>query len=215
PLEPVPTSETVPDLTPPSAAHPETGPSSTPGSIRSCPHPDPSATLPARLKTHKLTPSVRILHNQKPVDLPAQRQIRPIIADQINSVRRPVIPHHILCAPQPVPQHLEKSPFQSRCRSLHVFRKRLHRLLVRLEEQSVLALEVLEHRPLGNAQLRRNIFHPRRAIPALGKMPYRRLHNPRPLRFRARTRLPVPPHLHRLRQTARNSFHGRTPLKLF
>src|SRR6266853_5061423 len=51
PPEPVPTSGTAPDPIPLSVAHPETDPWSTPGSIRSCPHPDPAVTLPALLQS--------------------------------------------------------------------------------------------------------------------------------------------------------------------
>src|ERR1700686_3944403 len=50
-LEPGPTSGRVPDPIPRLAAHPENDPSSTPGSIRSCPRPDPAVTLPAVLRS--------------------------------------------------------------------------------------------------------------------------------------------------------------------
>ena len=156
-------------------------------------------------------PSIRIVRHQKAVDLPPQSQIRPIIPDQINSVGRPVIAHHILRAPQPVPEQLKKSPLLRRCRSLHIFWKRLHRLFVRLEEQSILALEVLEDRPFGDTELRGNIFHPRRVVAALRKMPDRYLHDPCSFRFRSRARLRVPPQLRWFRQTTCNSFHARIP----
>src|SRR5258708_13532151 len=59
PPVPVPTSETVPDPTPPSATRPGSGPWSTRELIRSCPHRVTTVTLPACLHTPQCYP---ILH---------------------------------------------------------------------------------------------------------------------------------------------------------
>ncbi len=52
---------------------------------------------------------------------------------------------------------------------------------------------MLKHGSLGDSKLRGNVFDASRTVPAIGKMPNGDLNNARPLRFRSRTWLYVPP----------------------
>src|ERR1035438_2601596 len=73
---------------------------------------------------------------------------------------------------------------------------------------------MLEHRSLGDSELRRNILHARGTVSALGKMPDRYLDNLCALGFRSWSRLGIPPQLCWFCKTTGNSLQNRPPFEL-
>src|ERR1700719_3724076 len=68
------------------------------------------AQIPAlNAKAHKWNPSVRILGDEKSIDLALQRQIGAIVTEQINAIGNPVFAQHMFRANQPVIQDFKKS----------------------------------------------------------------------------------------------------------
>ena len=161
----------------------------------------------AQTVAHKLVPSVGIFRHQEAVNLATQRQVGPVVADQINAVRRPVVADHPFAAPEPVAQHGEKTLLHGLFGRFHVLWKRVDRTLVGFEKQPVFALEMLKYRPFGDAEVGGNIFHPRRTVAVLGKMPDGRVHDAGPFGLRTGTRLGIAPELRRFGQAAGNSVH--------
>src|SRR5258708_23128758 len=114
----------------------------------------------------------------------------------------------MFCPAQPIAQHFEEPLSLYFWWRFHILRKGPHSLLVGFEKQSVLALEMLEDRTLGDAQFRGNILDARRAVPMLGEVTNGHLHDPGPLGLPSRTRFPVRPQLRGLGQTAGHSIHA-------
>ena len=73
---------------------------------------------------------------------------------------------------------------------------------------------MLKYRSFGDAKLGRNVFHARRVIPPIGKMPDGYLDDPCPLRFRTRTRFCIPSQLCWFCQTANDSLQNGPPSNL-
>src|ERR1700722_8168022 len=93
-----------------------------------------------------------------------------------------------LGARQPVPQYFEESAIADLSRRIQIARKRPRGPLVNLQEQSVLAAEMLENGSLGNIQCRGQVTDARRVIAVFGEMAHGGVHNLVSLAFRTWTR---------------------------
>jgi hypothetical protein len=77
----------------------------------------------------------------------------------------------VLRADEPIAQDFEKSCFAHFQRNVQILRKRAHCPFVHLEEQCVLAAEVLENRALSDSEGEGDIGDPRIFIAMLSEMP--------------------------------------------
>ena len=162
-------------------------------------------------EVHKLAPAIRVLGDHKPIDLLAQRQVRAVIAHQINLIGGEIVVNHVLGAGQPVAQNFKKTALPQFGRHVQILWKRQHRLFVCLKKQAVFTFEMLKDGALCDAELRRNVLDASGAVAAIRKMTNRHFHNARPFGLRARTRLRVTPQLYRFRQPTCNSLQNFPP----
>jgi hypothetical protein len=84
----------------------------------------------------------------------------------------------VLGPSQPIPQDCEEALVADLCGDVQVGRKSSNGLLVDLEEQAVLAAEVLKHRSLGDTQLSSNVTYAGGMIALLGEVPHRGIDDP-------------------------------------
>ena len=87
-------------------------------------------------------------------------------------------------------QHREKATGSNLWGRIQIFRKRAHGALVDLEEQTILAAEMLEDRTLRDAKTRSDITHSSRVITVLGEMQHSSFDNAAAFGVGARTRRP-------------------------
>ena len=136
---------------------------------------------------HEVERAVGVLAHEEPVDLALELEVCAVVADQHDPVRHPVLLDQVLGALQPVVEGVEEASLDDLLRRVQPRRKREDRLLVRLEEQPGLAAEVLEHRALRDAELRRHVLDSGPLIAVFGEVAHRRLDDRLALRLRPRT----------------------------
>src|SRR5579863_374417 len=95
----------------------------------------------------------------------------------------------MFCARQPITENFEKTVVPDFGGRVQIFRKRAHRALVHLKEQTVLAAKMLEDGAFSDAEAGGNISDSRGVIPVLRKMQGRRFNDAAPLGFGTRTEL--------------------------
>src|SRR5580658_711081 len=89
---------------------------------------------------------------------------------------------------EPIMQNREKATSSNFWGRIQIFRKRAYGALVDLEEQTILAAEVLEDRALRDSKTRRDIAYTSRVITVLGEMLHSSFDNAAALGVGARTR---------------------------
>lgn len=114
--------------------------------------------------------SVGVLVGQEAIDLPLQAEVGAVVSEQGDAVGDPILAHQVFRAHQPVPQSMEESVVQDLRRCTEIRGKRAHRLLVRLEEKSVLATEVLKDGSLGDPEFIGHVADPGVLKPVLSKV---------------------------------------------
>src|ERR1700722_4341469 len=109
---------------------------------------------------------------------------------------------------QPVTQHFEKPGRANFSGRIQILGKRSHGAFIDFEEQSILAAEVLEDGPFGNAEAYGDVPDASGVIPMLGKMMSSGLNDSGPFCLRAGAGLALPLIERRRNAIAGNSWHN-------
>ena len=121
-------------------------------------------------EAHEAYRTVGIFGDQKAVDLALQNQVGAVVAQQRNAIGNPVLAQQVFGADQPVAEHFEETGRANFRGRVQIFGKRANCALIDLEEQTVLAAEVLEDGTLGDAERDGNVADACGVISMLGKM---------------------------------------------
>src|SRR6266478_12499 len=126
--------------------------------------------VPLQTEADKSDRAIGIFGHQETIDLAFQGQIGSVVSEQGDPIRDPVFMQQVLGLDQPIAQDFEEAQVSHIRRDVQVSWKGSNRLLVDLEEQAVLAAEVLKHRSLGDSELGGNVTHTGRVVTLFGEV---------------------------------------------
>ena len=138
-------------------------------------------------KFYECNRAVGVLGHVETVDLTLKRQIGSIVPEQGDAIRNPIFMEQMLGSGKPVAQDFEESPVPDLLRSVEIGGEGADGFFVDLEEQTVLADEMLEDRAFGDAKLGRYVGDAGGVITLLGEVAHGDVDDARAFRFRART----------------------------
>ena len=113
-----------------------------------------------------------------------QVEVRAVIAQQDDAIRNAVFLQELRRQRQPVAHHRKEARILDLGGDVEIRRQRAQRGFVGLEEQPILAAEMLEDRTFGNAQLVCHVTHASGFVAVVGEVTHRGIENQRALLLR-------------------------------
>src|SRR5581483_7541344 len=121
---------------------------------------------------HELERPVRVLAAHEPADRAAETKPRVVAADHRDPVRHPFLGQELLRPSEPVLENGPESLLDDLPRCVQPRRQHADGPLVCGEKQALLVAEVQEDRPLGHADLRRDVLDASAAVAVLCEVPH-------------------------------------------